>query len=200
MTSRWRATAFDFNPDAIAVSASRRCLRGQRLTQDHHPVLPHRHHHRSRSEGQALLGQTYVTRAGLVAAPDGTIVVADDGAFAIDRATGAGSRVKTFARGSVPGVHGVFRPSGVAVAADGEVYVDTDGRNGGTIGPAPLAIDPDGRTHVLDTGPPTRDPGRSGLPPAAALIPLTPPPSGCPPATPLTPNTSSSATSAPSHR
>lgn len=153
-------TAFDFNPDAIAVSAS-----GDVYVANFSPKTIIRFSPTGTTPipvggANALMGQTYVTRAGLVAAPNGTVVVADYGRFAVDRATGAGlTVVKTFALGSVPGVRGVFRPSGVAVAPDGEIYTDTDGRNGGTFGPALLAIDPDGVTHLLATGPPTPNPG-----------------------------------------
>jgi hypothetical protein len=65
------------------------------------------------------------------------------------------SSVVTFHLNSLPGVAGVFRPSGVAVAAHGEIYADTDGANGGTNAPALIAIDPDGQVHLLLTGPPT---------------------------------------------
>ena len=106
-------------------------------------------------------GQTYVTRAGLDAAPDGSIVVANYGTFALDRATGSAlSVIRAFSLDSVPGVQGAFRPSGVAAAPNGQIYVDTDGENGGTNTPALIAIDPDGKTNVLDVGSPPPRPNR----------------------------------------
>jgi hypothetical protein len=57
----------------------------------------------------------------------------------------------SFANGSIPGVVGIFRPSGVAVGSDGTIYAATDGRNGGTNAPALIAIDANGRVTTLDT-------------------------------------------------
>jgi len=100
----------------------------------------------------------YVTRAGLASGPNGTIVVGDYGAFAIDAVVGSNVRlVASFGLRSIPGLDG-FRPSGVAVAADGEIYAATDGENGGTNVPALVAIDPDGRVHLLDRGAPVPQP------------------------------------------
>ena len=192
---------FAFDPDAIAVSAG-----GDLYVANVSPKTIVRFSPTGTSptlvgSTSPSFGQTYVTRAGLAAAPDGTIVVADDGAFAIDRAAGAQLGViRAFARGSVPGVQGVFRPSGVAVAVDGEVYVDTDGRNGGTTGPCFWP-------SILTAGPTCWTPvrrlgirGRSGIPPAAERGPFHPSPIRMSTSDALTPNTSSSATSAPSHR
>jgi sugar lactone lactonase YvrE len=104
---------------------------------------------------------SYVTTAGLVTAPDGTVIVGDYGSFGIDRIVDTQlsppaafqlSPIATFKLNSIPGLAGVFRPSGVAVAAGGEVYADTDGTNGGTDTPALISIDPDGHVHLLATG------------------------------------------------
>ena len=148
-------SSFAFDPDAIARSTT-----GDLYVANSSPKAIIRFAPDGRSPtlvgGGNATTQTYVTRAGLAAAPDGTVVVADYGTFAIDRASGSDLRaIKAFAVGSEAAVNGVFRPSGVTVAPDGEIYADTDGENGGASGPALLAIDPDGQTHVLDTGPPT---------------------------------------------
>jgi sugar lactone lactonase YvrE len=96
---------------------------------------------------------SYVTTGGLVTAPDGAVIVGSYGFFAVDRIVdGKITALATFNLNSIPGLDGVFRPSGVAVAADGEVYADTDGTNGGTDTPALIAIDPDGHVHLLDSG------------------------------------------------
>jgi glucose/arabinose dehydrogenase len=76
---------------------------------------------------------TYVARSGLATASDGSIVVADYGGFSLDQITGANLvPVVAFTFGSIKGVGGTFRPSGVAVAADGTLFAVTDGVNGGT--------------------------------------------------------------------
>jgi sugar lactone lactonase YvrE len=94
--------------------------------------------------------EVYVSTAGLVTAPDGTILVADYGNFAIDRLVGGRLvAVATFSLGSVPGLFGAVRPSGVAVGADGMVYADADGLNGGTSRPALVAVGADGRVRLL---------------------------------------------------
>jgi NHL repeat len=98
--------------------------------------------------------QTYVTQAGLAAAPDGSVVVGDYGRFSMDRANGTTlSPIVTFSLNSLPGIGGVFRPSGVAVAANGEIYTDGDGVNGGSNRPSIVAIGTDGQVHVLVAGP-----------------------------------------------
>jgi hypothetical protein len=73
----------------------------------------------------------YVTPGGLTAATDGDVLVADYGAFAIVVGKGAVTTLARFSRGSIAGVHGVFRPSGVAAVSIATVYADTDGVNGG---------------------------------------------------------------------
>ena len=99
---------------------------------------------------------SYVTPAGLGVAPDGSIVVADYGRFAIERiADGQMLTITTFSPDSLPGVPHVFRPSGVVISAGGEIYADTDGANGGTNTPALIAINAGGQIHVLATGAPT---------------------------------------------
>ena len=99
---------------------------------------------------------SYVTPAGLGVTPDGSIVVADYGRFAIERiADGQMLPITTFSTNSLPGVPHVFRPSGVVISFSGEIYADTDGANGGTNTPALIAIDPGGQVHILATGAPT---------------------------------------------
>jgi sugar lactone lactonase YvrE len=104
--------------------------------------------------------QTYVTQAGLAAASDGSVVVADYGGFSIDRADGTSlTRIVSFGLNTVSGIGGVVRPSGVAIGPNGEIYADTDGVNGGANRPAIVAIDPDGKVHLLAVGPVTTMPG-----------------------------------------
>jgi sugar lactone lactonase YvrE len=142
--------AGSFLPDAIAVSASDVLYVSNFLAKD---LLEY-------SGGKlSVIGQvqgTYVTPAGLTTAPTGGIYVGNYGWFGVDRLTGAAvTPLASFTVGSLPGVHGVFRPSGVAVAPNGEVYADTDGVNGGTSQPALIGIDRDGEVHLLAAGPPT---------------------------------------------
>jgi glucose/arabinose dehydrogenase len=111
--------------------------------------------------GQSSVGGagTYVTRAGLAPGLDGTVVVGDYGAFAVDRVTGSSvSTVASFVPGGIPGLRGTFRPSGVAVAPNGEIYATTDGVNGGTNVPALVAIEADGQVHLLNKGVPVPQP------------------------------------------
>ncbi len=146
-------TPIAFDPDAIAVSAS-----GDLYIANFSPkVLLQISPDGTASPvgGQSTIqsGGTYVTPAGLASDPDGSIVVADYGMFAIDRATGTNvTPVVTFRLNSVPGLEGSFRPSGVAVAPNGEIYADTDGANGGSNDSALIAIDPNGDIHVLAIG------------------------------------------------
>lgn len=94
-----------------------------------------------------------VAPAGLAPAPDGSILVADSGFFAVDRI--AASRLTPLVRfqpGSVPGLTGTFRPSGVAASGTDHVYTDTDGVSGGTDEAAVAAILPAGVVQVLSRG------------------------------------------------
>lgn len=97
---------------------------------------------------------TYVTQAGLTAAPDGTVLVADYGRFGVDRITdGVLKPTATFTLNAVPGIVGVFRPSGVTVTSTGTIFVDTDGANGGTNTPALGSLGRSGQFQILATGP-----------------------------------------------
>ncbi len=79
----------------------------------------------------------YVTQAGLATAPDASLLVADYGHFAVDRiVSNQLTSIATFGRNSLAGLTGTFRPSGIAVSRSGQLYVDTDGVNGGTSRPA----------------------------------------------------------------
>lgn len=92
----------------------------------------------------------YVAQAGLATAPDGSVTIADYGRFAVDRIVHARlSSVATFTYDSQAGLTGTFRPSGVAVASSGRLYVDTDGVNGGTVRPAIATITKTGRVQGL---------------------------------------------------
>jgi hypothetical protein len=82
-------------------------------------------------------------------------MVGDYGTFAVDRIAGSRiSDVTPFGLHAVAGLSGGLRPSGVAVAPNGEIYVATDGENGGTNVPALVSIDPDGHVHLLAKGVP----------------------------------------------
>jgi serine/threonine protein kinase, bacterial len=145
---------FALDPDAIAVSST-----GDVYVADLSPKVVIRYPTvgppslvGDPSQSSVRSGGIYVTRAGLASGPDGTVVVGDY-EFSIDRVTGSGvSVITSFARRSVPGLDGAFRPSGVAVAPNGEIYAATDGTNGGTNASALISIDPDGEVHLLDKG------------------------------------------------
>lgn len=149
-----------WNPDAIAVSSS-----GDIYVANFSPKAVLRFS--TSGTSATLVGltdvstqSTYVTPSALAAASNGSIILANYEDFGIDRATGTSIQVvKGFTVGSLPEIHGVFRPSGVAVAPNGEIFTDTDGRNGGTNTPALLAIGPDGRVHVLAVGSPVQRTG-----------------------------------------
>jgi sugar lactone lactonase YvrE len=101
--------------------------------------------------GQVLRSWTpYVSYGGLTPGPDGSILVADYGNFAIDRIVGGQlSSAVAFTLNSVPGLTGgALRPSGVAPAPGGGLYVTGDGISGGA-GPTLVAVDATGRAHVL---------------------------------------------------
>jgi sugar lactone lactonase YvrE len=94
----------------------------------------------------------YVTEAGLAIAPDGSVLVADYGRFAIDRVTNNQLKpIVTFSLDSLAGLRGVFRPSGVAATSGGQIYADTDGVNGGAIAPALAAVIAQDQVHLLAT-------------------------------------------------
>lgn len=95
----------------------------------------------------------YVTPAGLATAPDGSVLVANYGSFAVDRIVNDQiTALTTFKLNSLAGLAGAFRPSGVAVTSAGQVYADTDGVNGGTNQPAVAAISATGQTKLLVAG------------------------------------------------
>ncbi len=91
----------------------------------------------------------YVSEAGLATAPDGSIVIADY-SYAIDRIVGTElTTVEKFSLGSIAGLGGAFRPSGVAVNGDGTIYASDTGFSAGTAG-AVISIDADGTTTALE--------------------------------------------------
>lgn len=95
----------------------------------------------------------YASAAGLAATPDGSILVANYGNFALDRIVGNHLNVLTsFRLGSVTGLVGTFRPSGVAATGTDQIYTDTDGANGGTDMPAIGSISTKGDFQVLPVG------------------------------------------------
>ena len=90
----------------------------------------------------------YVNFGGLATAPDGDVLVADYG-FSIDRIhVGQLTQIATYQLGSVTGIAGAFRPSGVTAAPDG-IYTDTDGVNGGTNLPGLALLTTNGQTQLL---------------------------------------------------
>jgi sugar lactone lactonase YvrE len=94
--------------------------------------------------------------SGLAAHPDGRVIVADYGRFAVDAfAPGqlSGSlpdtaSIANFLGASVPGVTGHVRPTAVTVSPDGAIYVNDDGRGSGTSGMV-ARIEPDGTVTPL---------------------------------------------------
>ncbi len=86
--------------------------------------------------------ERYVTSSGVVAAPGGGVVLADYGAFAVERITNH-DVVTVIPPNPTPALRG-FRPSGVAVRSDGTIFASTDGVNGGTDHPALVFVDGDG--------------------------------------------------------
>jgi sugar lactone lactonase YvrE len=103
--------------------------------------------------GQVLqVWVAYVTEGGLAIAPDGSVLVADYGRFAIDSVVNNRlTPIVTFSLDSLAGLTGVFRPSGVAVTSGGQIYADTDGVNGGAIAPALAAMNTQGQVNLLTT-------------------------------------------------
>ena len=92
--------------------------------------------------------ENYISNPGLAAAPDGRVIAADYGNWAVERVDGDNlTRVVGFlGPGSpLPG----FRPWGVAVGRDGEIYVDNGSGGGGRNDSALLAIDPGGHVRMI---------------------------------------------------
>jgi streptogramin lyase len=97
--------------------------------------------------------QTYVSEAGLATAPNGSVLAADYGQFAIDRiAASQLLPIVTFKLNSLAGLTGTFRPSGVTVSSTGQIFTDTDGANGGTNQPALAAVSNQGQVEMLTEG------------------------------------------------
>ncbi len=104
------------------------------------------------SKSGTILGswQIYVAEQGLAVASNNSLIVADYGNFSIDRAVaGKLTYITRFKLGGIPGLAGIFRPTGVAASASGEIYVDTDGENGGINHPALIELNGAGTIKKL---------------------------------------------------
>ena len=102
----------------------------------------------------ALIGQKPGTgffphsSGGLVTAPDGQVFGLD--AQSLDRLTTTGARtVVNFVTDALTRDWRGFLPNGIAVAANGSIYVDTDGASGYTQTPGIVKIRQDGAGHVI---------------------------------------------------
>jgi DNA-binding beta-propeller fold protein YncE len=105
----------------------------------------------------ALIGQRLGTgffphsSGGLVAAPDGQVFGLD--AQSLERLTTTGARnVVDFMTDPLTRDWRGFLPNGIAVAANGEMYVDTDGDSGYTQTAGIIEIRQDGSGHVIWQG------------------------------------------------
>jgi hypothetical protein len=84
---------------------------------------------------------------GLVTGPDGG-VIAMNGQL-VQRISGRGPRtILDFSRAHPAGISG-FLPNGIAAAADGAIYLDTQAGNGYSTKTALIEIEPNGRQRVL---------------------------------------------------
>jgi DNA-binding beta-propeller fold protein YncE len=105
----------------------------------------------------ALIGQQPMTgffphsAGGLVTAPDGQVFGLD--AQSLYRLTTTGARnVVDFITDALTRDWSGFLPNGIAVAANGSIYVDTDGASGYTQTPGIVKIRQDGAGHVIWQG------------------------------------------------
>ena len=75
----------------------------------------------------------YVSSAGLSLDADRNVLIANYG-FTLSRITPNGQlqTMHAFVKDEIPGLGGGFRPTGVAAAPDGSVYLVDDGRGGGS--------------------------------------------------------------------
>jgi hypothetical protein len=86
-----------------------------------------------------------------VAAPDGQVFGLD--AQSLERLTTTGARnVVDFMTDPLTRDWRGFLPNGIAVAANGEMYVDTDGDSGYTLTAGIIEIRQDGSGHVIWQG------------------------------------------------
>ncbi|MGH9128055.1 MAG: hypothetical protein ACRDY2_03600 [Acidimicrobiales bacterium] len=136
--------ATSFFPDAITIGAN-----GNLYVSDFSPKLLIEFS----PAGRVLSTWTaYISPAGLSTAPNGTILVANYGTFAVDRLSGGYLvPVATFHRGTFPSLAGVFRPSGVTAMVNGDIYADTDGVSGGTNRGAVTLITSGDQASMLST-------------------------------------------------
>jgi DNA-binding beta-propeller fold protein YncE len=100
-----------------------------------------------------LLDDAFYPRGsgGLVTAPDGSALAMDT--MTVVRISPSGVRtILDFTRRPVAGIRN-FLPNGIAVARNGDVYLDTDAGNGWTNRTALIVVRPTGATHVLWAAP-----------------------------------------------
>ena len=100
---------------------------------------------------QPMSGFFAHSAGGLVTAPSGEVFGLD--AQALERLTTAGARnVVDFITDPLTRGWRGFLPNGIAVAANGEIYVDTDGDSGYTQTAGIIEIRQDGSGHVIWQG------------------------------------------------
>jgi sugar lactone lactonase YvrE len=85
---------------------------------------------------------------GLVTAPGGSVLAMDTASIVRVSPHGVHT-VLDFVHRHVPGVRGFFLPDGIAVAANGDLYLDTDAGNGWTETSALIVIRPTGKIVTL---------------------------------------------------
>jgi sugar lactone lactonase YvrE len=129
-----------FLPDALAFDGVGNLYVGNSSPRDTFEIA---------QNGAAKSLRIYVTPAGL--SQHGTsVLVGDYGNFSLDRIQdGRVTTVISFIKKRIPGLNGVFRPSGAVEARNGIIYAVTNGANGGTNEAALISISPDGTVHLL---------------------------------------------------
>lgn len=90
----------------------------------------------------------YVAFGGLIGTPDGVLIA--DYSYRIDRVSNDSlTPIVSFALGSVPDIR-LFRPAGIGVGPNGEIYASDNGVSAGNNAPVLITIDANNQPHVLD--------------------------------------------------